>query len=174
MGTTANLGLPYPDPTDPVNDVDLHIKAAVEAIDAIAASLGNVSGQHAKASFPLVSMASSTSLTEMDFTVLDFGSAGHVLSAGRLVVPAAGTYRVSAFGSWSASGTATRGLQVSVSGTLQGDVQSRGGAATSGPTVMTCTQLVQLLANDELALHTMQNSGGNLNVLGGLTVQRVT
>jgi len=33
MGTTPNYGLPYPDPTDPVNDLDLHIKAALESVD---------------------------------------------------------------------------------------------------------------------------------------------
>lgn len=35
MGTTANLDLPYPDPTDPMANTDLYIKALADQLETI-------------------------------------------------------------------------------------------------------------------------------------------
>lgn len=183
MGTTTKYALPWPENTARVADGWSAIKALADAVDAAAWKASQ--RRRARGALAANQMINGNTWTQVALTVVpteDFTTP----AAGRLAVPIAGTYLVTAqavIGAWSigyrglsilknSAGThsiaKTEGRVNALAVSQLGPNGGNAGGATDGndATVLSWSGILELAAADYLEMWCHQSAAGQLPVIG--------
>lgn len=154
MGSTTNLGLPWPDLGDTANGSS-QIKALAEALDAAGLILKPRVELIASAATTSIGNATETKVNLATTNHLDGGSTYFTVAASVITIVQSGVYDISANTGFSTSSVGT-GAYATI---FKSNATTRYLANTAGAYGSPNVQAIPLIANDTIELRVYQDSG---------------
>ena len=171
MGTTATLGLPYPEPSDLVTNGAAAIKALADALDA---EFRPCMMRRGNPNSPVVNIPNASPSTVGWPLLIDSeGSITWLSGSSEIQIDVAGRYDVIAALRFSANATGRRAITVyrrDAGGTLFGIADSESAASASGLVTVQATILgIDLAVGDKISASAYQDSGALRPLVGNET-----